>query len=461
MFACATAVAAVLSTAPSALAEPGVPCPFYGMNPGAPIWNGQILLDSAYAQAIADGGARAVRINFRIDDAATWDAGALATYDQIVDASIAAGLEPLGLVAYETVPGGQAAWNDDPDGDGYNDYVGQFASTTSVLFSHFAGRIRLWEVWNEPNCWSNPNHASDPQNAGCSYVLPRVLAKLLAETYVANEAAIVSGDVSLVSGGLFSHDIGGSSSTSSDYLGELYAQGVWDWMEANKGRRYPWDEIGYHVYVEQGQATDGATIGAYLDDVRALASANGDEHPFRMTEIGWTTAGVSEDVQAANLTTVFTTLAARDDMTSVYWFSFSDAPAADLYFGITNGDGSAKAGLDAMKNVAAGCVQSPGMGGGGAGPGGGGAGGGSGGAGGIPETGGTGGAGAGAGGAAGGSGGGGSPGDGTAGCACRAARGSAGETGAWLSIAGALLLLGRRRRAGRAVSKPSRGIEYV
>lgn len=356
------AIPALLLTGHAA-AEPGIPCAFYGMNPGAPLWNGQILLDDAYAQAMAASGARAARIDFRLDDAASWDAAALARYDKIVDAALNAGLEPLGLFAYEAVPGGQSAWNDDPDGDGYNNYVDQFAETTKTLFSHYKGKIRRWEIWNEPNCWSSPDYINDPQNAGCTYVLPRVLAKLLAETYVRNEAMIQSGDISLVSGGLFAHDIGGSFSTAGDYLSELYGQGVWDWMEANKGRRYPWDEIGYHVYIQQGQATDGVKMTQYLDDIRDLATAYSDDHPFRMTEIGWTTQSVSEDVQAADLTVAYLKLAARSDVSSVYWFSFRDSPAAGLYFGVTKGDGSPKAALAAMQSAAMDCVATGGAGG--------------------------------------------------------------------------------------------------
>src|SRR5688572_12601868 len=109
--------APALLFASNADAAEGVPCSFYGMNAGAPVWQGQVLFDAPYAAEIAASGAGSVRIDFRLE-AEAWDADALATYDGIVDAAIAAGLEPLGLIAYETVPGGQAAWNDDPDGDG-------------------------------------------------------------------------------------------------------------------------------------------------------------------------------------------------------------------------------------------------------------------------------------------------------------------------------------------------------
>src|SRR5689334_19022540 len=111
-----------MCVAATARAEPGVPCRFYGINAGAPVWSGQVLLDDALASGMSAAGAHAVRVNFRLDGAAAWDAAKLAQYDAIIDRVIAHGLEPLGLFAYEAVPGGQAQWNDDADGDGYNDY---------------------------------------------------------------------------------------------------------------------------------------------------------------------------------------------------------------------------------------------------------------------------------------------------------------------------------------------------
>ena len=351
----ATLAAATCSSA-LAHAEPGVACRFYGMNPGAPLWGGEVILDDAYAQQIASSGAHAVRIDFRLDTHTSWDSDALSTYDGIVDAAINAGLEPMGLFAYEAVGGGQSAWNDDPDQDGYNDYVDAFATASSVVIGHYASRIKRWEIWNEPSCWSNPSFASDPQNAGCSYILPRVFAKLLAEVYVRNASLLQGESIELVSGALFAHDIGGSTTTATDYLSQVYADGVWDWMEAQHGRRYPWDYLGYHPYVLQGSPIDGTKVGAYLDAVRQLAQSQGDQAAFAITEVGWTTAGVSQQVQAANLQVAFSSLSQRSDVDQAFWFSFRDAPAANLFFGITEDNGSPKEAHAAMQSVAAGCT---------------------------------------------------------------------------------------------------------
>ena len=348
--------AAVTTMAAASHASSGVPCRFYGINAGAPIWNGTIIVDNAFSQQMAASGAHAARIDFLLDGSSQWDGAALGKYDSIIDSVLASGIEPLGLMNYGAVVGGQAQWNDDPDQDGYNAYVDSFASASQILIEHFANRIKRWELWNEPSCWSNPDWATNPQNAGCTYLLPRVFAKLMAEVYVRNETTLASQQISLVSGGLFAHDIGGSLTTGVDYMSEVYAQGVWDWMESNKQRRYAWDFIGYHIYVEQGGATDGSKLAAYAEDMRQLATQNNDPAAFSITEIGWTTAAVSEDVQAANLSTTFATFEARSDVDQVFWFSMRDAPGAGLDFGIRDGNGAPKKAVDAFLAASAGCT---------------------------------------------------------------------------------------------------------
>jgi hypothetical protein len=183
---------------------------------------------------------------------------------------------------------------------------------------------------------------------------------------VRNEPLFAAGSVSMISGGLLAHDIGGVASPATDYLEEVYADGVWDWLQANTGRRYPWDRLGYHLYVDQGVETDGAAISAYLAAVRDVAGQRGDAARFSITEIGWTTVGVTEDIQAANLTTALELLSARADVADAHWFSFRDALGSDLYFGLTTEGGTPKLALAAMQEAAEGCEGS-GEGGGGQG----------------------------------------------------------------------------------------------
>src|SRR5437762_1011363 len=88
------AVLAVAGHAGEAAAKPGYDCRFYGINPGAPTWNGKVLLDDKMAAGLAASGAGTVRINFRLEGA-EWNGAALAMYDEIVDRVKKHGMEPL------------------------------------------------------------------------------------------------------------------------------------------------------------------------------------------------------------------------------------------------------------------------------------------------------------------------------------------------------------------------------
>lgn len=304
---------------------------FHGLNAGAPVWSGNVLLTPQKAQVFAATGTRSLRVNFRLDSSATsWNATQLAMYDQVVANARNAGLEILGLFSNETVAGGQAAWNNDPDNDGLNAYVSQYASTAQFLVNRYGNDIQKWELWNEPNAWTNPNYANDPQNAGGSYILPRVYARMLSETYRALDAAALVGPqgAKLMSGGLFAHDIGGSFSTAMDYMQQVYNQnGVWNAMQADFGRRYPWDEFGYHFYISQGSVVQTSQLASYFNAVRAGQASNSDPANVAVTEFGWQTVGTNtQELQRDNMATAYDYLESRPYVTGTYWYQWIDEP---------------------------------------------------------------------------------------------------------------------------------------
>lgn len=369
------ALSFALSFSMPARAANGVRCSFYGIDPGAPSDGRQVILDAAYADQLASAGAGAVRVEFQLPSSGSWSAGDLATYDTIINAIGAAGLQPLGLLSDRTVPAGQADWNDDPDGDGDNDYVHAFAETSKVLFSHFSGRVARWEIWSQPNCFTDPAYASDPQNAGCTYLLPRVFARMLGAVYTENQALFQANKVSLVTGGLLASEDAASPS-GVDYLVELYAQPWWTQFQAGSGRRYPWAYLGYQLFIDQFQETDGVNLGGYLDSVREVAAQYGDESRFYITGVAWTTGAgfINEEVQAANLTTSIGYFSKRPDVAAAYWYGYKDDPLNDSEYGLVTETGAPKAALSAMRGVAKGCeadsTSSSGSGGTGSGAGG-------------------------------------------------------------------------------------------
>jgi hypothetical protein len=327
--------AAVCLSATTANADP-----FHGLNAGAPVWSGSVILTPQKAQEFAATGTQSIRVNFRLDFGATsWNATQLAMYDQVIASARGAGLEILGLFSNETVAGGQTAWNDDPDNDGLNAYVSQYANTAQFLVDRYQNDIQNWELWNEPNAWSNPNYANDPQNAGGTYILPRVYAQLLSQTYRALDAASLVGPqgAQLASGGLLAHDIGGSFSTAMDYMQQVYNQGgVWNAMQSDFGRRYPWDEFGYHFYISQGSLLQTSQLASYFNAVRNGQASNNDPANVVVTEFGWQTVGTNtQALQRDNMATAYNYLESQPYVTGTYWYQWIDEPAGG--WGIVDG----------------------------------------------------------------------------------------------------------------------------
>ncbi|MFQ5804846.1 MAG: PKD domain-containing protein [Phycisphaerae bacterium] len=304
--------------------------PSVGVNAGAPVWDGSILFTDALAADIAGSGCRAVRINFRIDGNPSWTPEHLARYDTIIQTARNHDLAVLGIIAYEAVTGGQADWNENYDTTGLNDYIVNFAQTAYMLMDRYKDEIKLFEIWNEPDCWSVPPD-SNPLEPGCFYIWPRNYANLLAETYKecieqGGAEFFSANGLSLGTGGLFGHDIGGSFSASMiDYMNIVYQQeDVWDAFEAVAGRRYPWDYFGYHFYLNQGEAVSISELAAYFDHVRFWKAWFDDTTEILVTEFGWNTQAVSEQLQAENLRDSYDWLRTQADIITSYWYQWND-----------------------------------------------------------------------------------------------------------------------------------------
>ncbi len=347
-----------------------------------------------------EAGAGWVRINFRLGGCFTnWTSigcngkTALATYDQVVDAARAYNLQVLGVLSNEAWVGGQADWvrnnAEMAGGNGDNDYLRAFAQQAALpLARHFYGRVVAWEVWNEPNAWTN----SDGRGAywGGTFLYPSNFAWLLRHVYEdAHQAGL--GDVQFISGGLLGHDSGGlvaplrtatgisfvrkqgsyrpreplpsaageqaaapelaaapTGESGADYLRATYDQGRlhagWEQFKVAY-QTYPLDGIGQHLYIDQDRLTTRENMTLYVNHVRsAYAAYEGAYTPKRihMTEFGWETSHVSEAVQAANIKTAYEAFRLSGYVSRAYLNAIMDIPEADLYYGLTYLDGAGR-----------------------------------------------------------------------------------------------------------------------
>jgi MYXO-CTERM domain-containing protein len=127
-------------------------------------------------------------------------------------------------------------------------------------------------------------------------------------------------------------------------------------MQANYGRRYPWDAFGYHIYVDQGGATTAQHLSQYLDAVATLKTQYADATPIWITEFGWQAPSVvSEAQQAANIDLALTTFEARSDVERAFVFKVDDYDD----WGIFRGDFSKKPAAQTMIAHDTGCTHLP------------------------------------------------------------------------------------------------------
>jgi len=330
---------------------------------------------------IQQAGAGWVRINFRLGACfSDWtsptyvcpDADAptaLGVYDQVVEKARASNLKVLGLISNESWPGTQAEWilgnMEVQGGDGDNAYIRTFArNAAGVLADHFRDRVTVWEVWNEPNAWTD--HPAGNVFGGGSFVYPSNFAWLLKRSYAAIKLQQPGSSSTVMSGGLFGHDGDGSPPVSgikgaslvngraitcassvasgADYLCLTYAAGL---ASAGWERgRFPLDRVGQHLYIDQGGPTSPERIQRFLDDVRhAYSTYEGTDtaKSIEITEIGWvakpgdTDFALQQANQASNLKIAYDTFSNVPWVSRAYWFNIQDIPEADLFTGQVDG----------------------------------------------------------------------------------------------------------------------------
>ena len=346
---------------------------------------GKVLFTNDVAAKIAEAGAGWVRINFRLGgfedwtETETFDYSALDLYDEVVDNALNNNLKVLGLLSNESWHGDQSVWQannaERDEGNGDNDYLRNFSLKAAVILAgHFAGRVDLWEVWNEPNAYTT--YSEEKGYTGSSFIYPSNFAWLLRHVYEDVKDAGIT-DARFISGGVFGHDLGGLativegrlvikrgdptkpgygvrldreserpsaassvSESGSDYLRATYDQGKanagWDDLKATYGS-YPLDGIGQHLYIDQGGTTSARKIGTYLRDVRNAYTAYEGKRTAKqtfVTEVGWATSMVSEATQAKNLEIAYGKFKEIAYLQTAYWFQLRDIPPADLYYGL-------------------------------------------------------------------------------------------------------------------------------
>jgi len=257
-------------------------------------------------------------------------------YDEIINASVARGIQVYGLIGAEayTYPADTLEQYPGPDSASAVSWIQNYTATFVQIVDMFKDRVRVFESFNEPNNWTNSPTAI-VHEAWFALLLQEIY---LNTKYYNGHDIDPSWQVTLVSGALFTFDL----NTGGQYLSDTYWYGknvfAWDWTHQNVGT-FPLDGFGQHIYVAQGDssvAIVGAAITANLDGFWNGVYVYEDDpnKQIWISEFGWETGVYGESFQAQNLTTGFNVLQADARVRLSLWFTQSDFPGGDwgLYY---------------------------------------------------------------------------------------------------------------------------------
>lgn len=208
-------------------------------------------------------------------------------YDRMVETAERQGIQIYGLISY------WSNWTKPNTPEGIRDY----AEFCRALVSRYKGRIKHWEVWNEPNIffWTGPRE---------------MYADLLKAAYVAIKEVDPEAQVL------------GCSTSGIDI----------DFIKMVMERGAPFDALTIHPY---RRTLDDEGFIQELQDVHNLTGKkDGRPKPVWITEMGWTTSiphGVTEREQASLLARVYLCAAASGVVASVSWYDFRDDGDCPFY----------------------------------------------------------------------------------------------------------------------------------
>lgn len=320
--------------------------------------NGNPYLTSAMASQLSQAETGWIRIEMRLIPGHTnWDSAMLGYYDTVVNNARNAGLQVLLLIDGGSWPGNQTDWEQNAyevinSLNGDNPYVEGFATNAVVpIVQHFRNRVKFFELWNEPNAWTSS------YGVGGTFMYPSNYGWLLARSWEAIHKTYGYNDVTLFFGGVFGHNIGGTtnySSAGAQYVDDTYSTGIstskggsFAYIHSKYGA-YPLDGIGQHIYLDTGSALHTNYFRSYEDWVRqAYTKYEGTSTTKKtfITEFGWqtpTSGNPSQSLQDSNLVAAFTIIQGTPYVQLAIWFQFQDNPAGGLYYGVLTSSGTQK-----------------------------------------------------------------------------------------------------------------------
>lgn len=235
--------------------------------------------------------------------------------DAEVRGIIAEGASPLPILGYSPKWASSGSDGSYPPADlhDWSDFVYR-------MVSRYKGKIKYWEVWNEPDIgfWKGTIEQ---------------YTDLLKSAYVAAKRA--DPECKIV--------FGGTAGVNLPFTERVY----------QNGGKYYFDVMAVHPY-QWGDSFDDEWFVRQLTDLHRLMEKWGDGHKeIWLTELGWSTgdSGITEEVQARLLAQALITSRSipEANVTKTFWFCVKDWGGPG--YGLLREDGSRKPAIEAYRFV--------------------------------------------------------------------------------------------------------------
>jgi hypothetical protein len=301
--------------------------------------------------AIAETGAAWVRLNFVLGpwsgprDTARFQGRTWAeTYAAIIDGFTDRGLNVYGLVGHEAVKPLPDYFRDPknqmPAGEvaAAQGWLAHYAENVSDIVALFADRVMVFEVFNEPDDW---------HGAFRPWIHSSWFAEMLEGIYRRVKVQMGIGHVKLISGPLQGLELN-ENRAPSQYLRETYQYGRQYLGWGQFDRPYPFDGVGYHLYVREGYDPDWNVhenqvrmfYRYYIDGMmRVIRAAEGPDtsRQLYVSEIGWPSnrdTAEEKAFQARNLGLAFDLLQSDPAVALAIWFCTEDYDPGRRHYGL-------------------------------------------------------------------------------------------------------------------------------
>ncbi len=302
-------------------------------------------------QAIGDSGAAWVRINFVLGpwsgptdpsrhQGHTW----AQAYTTIIDQFLGNGLNIYGLIGHEAVKTLPSFFRDSRCQTPSHEvaqaqrWIAAYAANFGEIVKLFHGKVNVFESFNEPDDWHGGHQ---------HWLHPTWFAEMLQAIHRQVRLEVGLGDVNLISGplqGLEAND----NRLPTQYLRDTYQYGRQYLGWGQPDRPYPFDGVGYHLYIKEGFNPDWEdqayqvrhTYRRYVDEMkRVIRAAEGPSSSKQLyiSEIGWpSNRDTPEDreFQARNLSLALELMANDPAVAVGIWFCPEDFAPGQKHYGL-------------------------------------------------------------------------------------------------------------------------------